>query len=438
MEPAGQQAEAQRALDLLRVAVSPVDLQHRGDAAAVFGRDRAFVELHPADDVVVEGGEDAEHVVRVVDRSAVEEDKILVGGAAADVEAAGRFAHRLDARQRHDDLQRVGLAEDHRHVLDDIGLHPLDAQLRRAVVHPALGRHHGAAQRHHGLLITPLAQRGGSLRGQVFLERSVHRRLGAVLEIARRQAVHQGAFLGSGSTAIDGHLVVFRRKVGESRLQRLAPGLLFFIHKSDDGLAIRFEIEQSAVLQGGDMPTDIAAKRRIELQQLLAARQRRPGAVGGDVAVADLGPGCRKARLVLGQGPGDLLDELGVPAVKHLPVAGRHPFAIDCLKVKERFPAHTETCHAIPPHDLVHTGGHIPRHQVLPHSIDIQRNVAIDSAVIDNRPRLESHILPPRRPGHERRIREGLMPPPEKPRLAHRLPVERVVILRPGPKRNQQ
>ena len=85
-------------------------------------------------------------MVRVVDRSAVEQDQVLVGRTAAHVEAARGLAHRLDARQRHDDLQGVRLAEDHRHILDHIDAHLLDAHLRGTVLRHALGGDDGALQ----------------------------------------------------------------------------------------------------------------------------------------------------------------------------------------------------------------------------------------------------------------------------------------------------
>ena len=71
MQAAGQKTQAQGAGKLLGIAFPRADIQHRGDAASVFGRDGAFVQFGLRNQVRVKGGEDAEHVVGVEDRSVV-------------------------------------------------------------------------------------------------------------------------------------------------------------------------------------------------------------------------------------------------------------------------------------------------------------------------------------------------------------------------------
>ena len=129
MQTARQQTQTQGTLHLLAVAVAAADLQHGRDAAAILGRNRALVEFHVVDHVGIEQRQDAEHMVRIVDRPFVEQDEVLVGRTAAHVEAAGSLAHRLDTRQGKHHLQGVSLAEGHRHVLDQVDAHLLDAHM---------------------------------------------------------------------------------------------------------------------------------------------------------------------------------------------------------------------------------------------------------------------------------------------------------------------
>ena len=73
-------------------------------------------------------------MARIIDRSFVEQDQVLVGRSAAYVESARGFAHRFHARQRQHHFQRVGFAEDDRNGLDDIHADFFDSQLGRPVL----------------------------------------------------------------------------------------------------------------------------------------------------------------------------------------------------------------------------------------------------------------------------------------------------------------
>ena len=85
-------------------------------------------------------------MIRVIHRTAVEQDQVLVGGAAADIEAARSLAHRFHARQGHHHLQGVGFTESYRYVLDQVDAHPFDAHLRRTVLRHAFRRDHGSLE----------------------------------------------------------------------------------------------------------------------------------------------------------------------------------------------------------------------------------------------------------------------------------------------------
>ena len=66
----------------------------------------------------LEDGQDAQHVVHVVDGDAVQQDEVLVRTAAADVKSCESFVSSLHARYQLDGLQDIGLAEDDRSALD--------------------------------------------------------------------------------------------------------------------------------------------------------------------------------------------------------------------------------------------------------------------------------------------------------------------------------
>ena len=129
VEPAVEQAERYAAAVLLEVAVVGADVHDGADAAAVTGREGALVEGDFLDGLGLEDGEDAEHVVHVVDRRAVEKNQVFVGAAAADVDAREAFIAALDARDLLQRLKHVRLAEKNRRVLD-----LLDGNVHRAEI----------------------------------------------------------------------------------------------------------------------------------------------------------------------------------------------------------------------------------------------------------------------------------------------------------------
>ncbi len=149
MEAAGQEADARRSAPALHVPVLAGYVQDRGDTSAVLGRNGTLVQFDAVHDVRIEGGEDAEQVRRVVDGVPVEEDEVLVGAAAADVESAGSLAHALDAREGQDRLDDVSFPEGRRDLADRLHAHLFHAHLRVPVLGHALGRDDGFLEHRH-------------------------------------------------------------------------------------------------------------------------------------------------------------------------------------------------------------------------------------------------------------------------------------------------
>ena len=108
---AGDESDAGRPMKLPPVGSAVVDVHDRGYTSAILRGDATLVELGFAHHVAIEGREDAEHVHRIEDGVAVEQDEILVGGTASYIEAARRFAHGLDTRECLHHLHHVGFAQ---------------------------------------------------------------------------------------------------------------------------------------------------------------------------------------------------------------------------------------------------------------------------------------------------------------------------------------
>ena len=87
----------------------------------------------------------------VPDGQVIEQDQVLVGGPAPDIEARGGFAHRLDARQGQDGLDQVPFPERRRNPIDRLDRHPLHAHLCGTVIPHRLGGNHGTVELGHPL-----------------------------------------------------------------------------------------------------------------------------------------------------------------------------------------------------------------------------------------------------------------------------------------------
>ena len=95
---------------LLRIAFEHRHVEHGREPSAVAGRTGAFDEVGRPHHVRVERGEESEQVGRVVDGRAVEEDEVLVWGAAADEEAGRSLAASLHAGHELDGFDEVRLS----------------------------------------------------------------------------------------------------------------------------------------------------------------------------------------------------------------------------------------------------------------------------------------------------------------------------------------
>ncbi len=99
----------------LRV-VAGLDVEHGGDAPAVLGPEAAGEQFGAGDHVGVEDAEQPAQVEGVEDGESVQQDQVLVGGAAADVEGAGEVGGGDDAREHLDGAEDVRLGEAGEHL----------------------------------------------------------------------------------------------------------------------------------------------------------------------------------------------------------------------------------------------------------------------------------------------------------------------------------
>ena len=160
----GDQSDAAFAVVFLLVAVLHIDVDDGGEPSPVTGRESAFHELHRLDGVAVEDGEETQQVAGVVDGGLVKEDKVLVGAAAAHVEAGIAFAARLHARQQLDGLDDVGLTHKRGQRLDGLDAHFHAPHVAAGHIHVAFLAldHHLFALDGHRLELETL--------GQVFIQ----------------------------------------------------------------------------------------------------------------------------------------------------------------------------------------------------------------------------------------------------------------------------
>ena len=150
LELGREQADGAAAMELLVVAVLHADVQDTGETAAETGREAALVEGHVLDGVGVEHREKAHHVVDVVDGYAVKQQQVLVGTAAADIQARRALGARLDARQQLNGLDHVDLAGQGGHALDLVDRDFDGAHLRATHADFGAGGRHGGARQHLG------------------------------------------------------------------------------------------------------------------------------------------------------------------------------------------------------------------------------------------------------------------------------------------------
>ena len=88
MDPACQKPDPCGATPSLGVTLLGLDIEHRRHPASILYWNGTLVKLHIIHHVRVERREYPEHVGRIIDRVLVEQDKVLVRRAPADIETA--------------------------------------------------------------------------------------------------------------------------------------------------------------------------------------------------------------------------------------------------------------------------------------------------------------------------------------------------------------
>ena len=87
-------------LRAIGVSAFPDKLHYAGGSSSVLGREGSLEETNVFDCVGVEGAEHPEEVIDVVDSHAVEENQVLIGRAAADIEAGRTLVCATYARKQ--------------------------------------------------------------------------------------------------------------------------------------------------------------------------------------------------------------------------------------------------------------------------------------------------------------------------------------------------
>ncbi len=118
----GQRTNTGRTCQLLHVGLLRGHLQHAADPAAIFHGDTRLEQLHILNGIGIERCEQSEEMRRVIDRAAIEQYEVLVGGTTSHVIAARSLSDGGDARQREHNLHDVRLTEGRRNILQDLGL----------------------------------------------------------------------------------------------------------------------------------------------------------------------------------------------------------------------------------------------------------------------------------------------------------------------------
>ena len=120
MELVAEYSDTDRPVSLLKVSVVCPYIYDAGSPSSVTGRKRAFVKRHFLHGLRLEDREQAQHMLGVVERDSVKEQQILIRPASTHVYSRKSFRAALHARHQLDRLQDIGLAEEHRGVLDHI------------------------------------------------------------------------------------------------------------------------------------------------------------------------------------------------------------------------------------------------------------------------------------------------------------------------------
>lgn len=135
------------------VALPVEHVQHGRHPAAILGRISAFYQFHAFHGIGVEGAEDAAKVVGIVHVDVIQQDQVLIGRTAPDIESGRKIGDRGHAGQGEDRAEDIGF---HRrnHALD-VFTAPVDsagADLRTFIGGFRRGAHHHLAKLHRTLI----------------------------------------------------------------------------------------------------------------------------------------------------------------------------------------------------------------------------------------------------------------------------------------------
>ena len=111
VKAAGEHTEAGITGEFLLVATLTVDVEHAREASAVLRRNITLIEFDIIHNIAVDGREETEQVVRVIDGVVVEEHEVLVGGTTAHAKSACALAEAFHARKGLNHLDDVHFAK---------------------------------------------------------------------------------------------------------------------------------------------------------------------------------------------------------------------------------------------------------------------------------------------------------------------------------------
>ena len=87
------------------------NIEHRAETASVAGWESTLIQLNAVDGIGIENREKAEHVLHIVQGHAVEQDQVLIGSAAAHIQAGRSFVTAFHAGQQLDGFDHVDFTE---------------------------------------------------------------------------------------------------------------------------------------------------------------------------------------------------------------------------------------------------------------------------------------------------------------------------------------
>ena len=105
-------------MSLVEVAVVGSHIDNTGSTATVSSGERALVQCHFLDGFRLKDGEDAQHMLGIVDGNPIQQEQVLIRPAASDIQAGESFSPTLDAGEQLDCLQDIGFAKERRCALD--------------------------------------------------------------------------------------------------------------------------------------------------------------------------------------------------------------------------------------------------------------------------------------------------------------------------------